>query len=99
MLAQQLITRPVFDTLFDDYQFSRSNVVSADLDEVLDQLNAYGLDKELDDIDGFYQSVKQRVSGLDNDTARQKVITELYENFFTTAFPKTSESLGIAYTR
>ena len=98
MLAQQLITRPVFDTLFDDYQFSRSNVVSADLDEVLDQLNAYGLDKELDDIDGFYQSVKRRVSGLDNDTARQKVITELYENFFTTAFPKTSESLGIAYT-
>ena len=26
------------------------------------------------------------------------MITELYEKFFTTAFPKTAESLGIAYT-
>ena len=98
MLAQQLITRPIFDTLFEDYQFSQNNVVSESLDNVLSELEEYGLDKELESLTGFYESVKSRVSELDNDTARQTVITELYEKFFTTAFPKTSESLGIAYT-
>ncbi len=98
MLAQQLITRPIFDALFDGNQFSQNNVVSLGLNRVLEQLNEYGLDKDLKDLEGFYASVRQRVSGLDNDEARQKVITELYEKFFATAFPKTSESLGIAYT-
>ena len=98
MLAQQLITRPIFDTLFEGYQFSQNNVVSEGLDNVLSELEEYGLDKELEPLTGFYESVKSRVSELDNDTARQTVITELYEKFFTTAFPKTSESLGIAYT-
>ena len=98
MLAQQLITKPIFDTLFEGYQFSQHNVVSEGLDNVLSELEEYGLDKELEPLTGFYESVKSRVSELDNDTARQTVITELYEKFFTTAFPKTSESLGIAYT-
>ena len=98
MLAQQLITRPVFDALFKDYQFSENNVVSAALDNVLAQLEALGLGKELEKLQGFYESVENRILGLDNDEARQSVITELYEKFFTTAFPKTAESLGIAYT-
>jgi predicted helicase len=98
MLAQQLITRPIFDALFQDYQFSQNNVVSTTLDKVLSQLNEYKLDTELKDLTDFYESVAHRISGLDNDEARQKVITELYEKFFATAFPKTSESLGIAYT-
>ena len=98
MLAQQLITSPIFDALFDSYRFSQNNVVSTSLDVVLDQIREYGLEAELKDLDQFYESVKSRVMGLDNDEARQKVITELYEKFFATAFPKTSESLGIAYT-
>ena len=98
MLAQQLITRPIFDVLFDGYQFSQNNVISIGLNGVLEQLENYGLDQELDKLKGFYESVSKRVNGLDNDNARQKVIIELYEKFFTTAFPKTAESLGIAYT-
>ena len=98
MLAQQLITKPIFDTLFEDYQFSQNNVMSIALNDMLEKLSEYGLEAELKELEGFYKSVADRVSGLDNDEARQKVIIELYEKFFTTAFPKTSESLGIAYT-
>lgn len=98
MLAQQLITRPVFDALFEDYDFSTSNVVSTSLNAVLDEMQRYDLVSELNKLKRFYDSVKSRVARLDNDRARQTVITELYEKFFTTAFPKTSESLGIAYT-
>lgn len=98
MLAQQLITKPIFKALFEDYKFNDMNPVSITLDEVLTVLNEHGLDKELEKLSAFYDSVKSRVSGLDNDKARQTVITELYEKFFIIAFPKISQSLGIAYT-
>ena len=98
MLAQQLITQPIFDELFHGYKFSHNNVVATALSDMLDKLKEYGLETEIKELESFYKSVKDRVSGLDNDGARQKVITELYEKFFTTAFPKTSESLGISYT-
>ena len=98
MLAQQLITKPIFDALFEGHQFSQNNVVSASLNDVLSILQSYGLEDELTKLEGFYDSVKARVSDIDNDPARQTIITELYEKFFATAFPKTAESLGIAYT-
>lgn len=98
MLAQQLITKPIFDALFENYKFNETNPVSISLDKVLKVLKDYGLDTELKKLSRFYKSVKDRISGLDNDEARQTVITELYEKFFTTAFHKISKSLGIAYT-
>ena len=36
--------------------------------------------------------------GIDNGEARQKIIVELYDKFFKTAFPKVVEKLGIVYT-
>ena len=67
-------------------------MISTALNTVLEQLQAYGLESELKELEGFYDSVKSRVSGLDNDEARQKVITELYEKFFTTAFENIGKS-------
>ena len=46
----------------------------------------------------FYESVKERVRGIDNADGRQKIIIELYDKFFTTAFPKVVKQLGIVYT-
>ncbi|MCG0999471.1 hypothetical protein LG413_15285 [Acetobacter persici] len=40
----------------------------------------------------------QRASGIDTAYGRQKVIKELYDGFFQTAFPKLKERLGIVYT-
>ena len=39
-----------------------------------------------------------RVSGIDNAEGRQRIIIELYDKFFRTAFPLTVEKLGIVYT-
>ena len=49
-------------------------------------------------LDGFYESVRCRVDGIDCSRGRQKVITDLYEKFFKKAVPKTADSLGIVYT-
>ena len=40
-----------------------------------------------------------RISGIDNAEGRQRIIIELYDKFFRTAFPLTVEKLGIVYPR
>ncbi|MFH5803947.1 DEAD/DEAH box helicase [Alienimonas sp. DA493] len=98
MLAQHLITRPVFDALFSHYDFAKHNPVSQSMQRMLDLLDAERVDKEAETLERFYASVRDRAAGLDNAEARQKVITELYEEFFRNAFPRVAERLGIVYT-
>ncbi|WP_273723093.1 type ISP restriction/modification enzyme [Bartonella sp. AU18XJBT] len=98
MLAQHIITRPVFQVLFEGYQFTRENPVSRAMQRMLDVLDEANLDKESKDLEKFYTSVKLRASGITDPKAKQRLIVELYDKFFRYAFPRTVEKLGIVYT-
>ncbi|MEU0896994.1 DEAD/DEAH box helicase [Streptomyces massasporeus] len=98
MLAQHIVTKPVFDALFKDYGFAEHNPVSKAMQRMLDILDDQGLDAETKTLEGFYHSVKVRAEGIDNHEGRQRVIVELYDKFFKTALPKTADALGIVYT-
>lgn len=98
MLAQHLITQPVFEALFENYSFVANNPVSKSLQRMIDLLEKQSFDKDAEILGKFYESVKERVQGIDNAAGKQKVIVELYDKFFKTAFPKTVEQLGIVYT-
>jgi predicted helicase len=98
MLAQHLVTKPVFDALFDQYSFASHNPISKAMQGVLDALHEHHLTKEADTLERFYSSVRQRAAGIDNAQGKQKIIVELYDKFFRNAFPKMTERLGIVYT-
>lgn len=98
MLAQHLITKPVFDALFADYSFASHNPMSKAMQAVLDVLDAQNLGKEASTLQEFYDSVKLRAEGIDSSTGKQKIVVELYDKFFRNAFPKMTERLGIVYT-
>ena len=98
MLAQHLVTKPVFDALFDEYSFASHNPMSKAMQGVLDALHEHHLAKEADTLEKFYASVRQRAAGIDNSQGKQKIIVELYDKFFRNAFPKMTERLGIVYT-
>lgn len=98
MLAQHLITKPVFDALFADYSFASLNPMSQAMQTVLDVLHEQRLGKEADTLQAFYDSVKLRAEGIDSAQGKQKIIVELYDKFFRNAFPKMTERLGIVYT-
>ena len=98
MLAQHLITKPVFDALFEGYSFAKNNPMSLAMQGVLDVLQEHHLNKEADTLQAFYDSVKMRAEGIDNAEGKQKIIVELYDKFFRNAFPKMTERLGIVYT-
>jgi predicted helicase len=98
MLAQHLITKPVFDALFADYSFAQHNPMSQAMQGVLDALQEHRLNKEADTLERFYASVRQRAEGIDNAAGKQKIVVELYDKFFRNAFPRMTERLGIVYT-
>jgi predicted helicase len=98
MLAQHMITKPVFDALFSGYSFASKNPISTAMQGVLDALTAHSFDKEMDTLDKFYESVRFRASGIENSAGKQKIVVELYDKFFRNAFPRMTERLGIVYT-
>ena len=98
MLAQHLVTRPVFDALFAGHSFATENSMSKAMQAVLDVLDTHRLDKETSTLQAFYESVKLRAEGIESASGKQKIVVELYDKFFRNAFPKMSERLGIVYT-
>jgi len=99
MLAQHLITRPVFDALFGSDHFSRHNPISQALQSVTDiLLRDAALDKERHALDSFYADVRRRSSDIADPAARQKLIITLYDQFFASAFPRVVQKHGIVYT-
>jgi predicted helicase len=98
MLAQHLITKPVFDALFEHYSFASKNPMSMAMQSVLDTLEQQHLAKESETLKSFYDSVKLRASGIDNAAGKQTIVKELYDKFFKSAFPRMTDRLGIVYT-
>jgi predicted helicase len=98
MLSQHIITKPVFDALFENYSFVSNNPISQSMQKMLNLLEEQSLEKDAETLEKFYQSVKTRASGIDNAEGKQRIIIELYDKFFKTAFPKLVEKLGIVYS-
>ena len=98
MMAQHILTRPVFEALFEHYDFAGSNPVAQALDALRNDFGEFGLEGETQDLESFYESVRMRARGLDNSQARQRVLMELYEKFFAKALKKEADRLGIVYT-
>ncbi|HGE5775317.1 TPA: DEAD/DEAH box helicase [Flavobacterium psychrophilum] len=98
MLSQHIITKPVFDALFSGYSFVQNNPISVSMQTMLDLLEEKTIDEDAQTLNKFYESVKMRAADIDNAEGKQRIIIELYDKFFKTAFPKMVEKLGIVYT-
>ena len=99
LLAQHLVTRPVFDAMFSQYEFTKENPVSQAMDKIIEVLRfEHGTDSESRSLNDFYKSVHRRVQHVDSAEKKQRIIADLYQDFFRKAFPKDASMLGIAYT-
>ena len=98
MLAQHIITQPVFEALFDSNEFTIGNPVSKAMSKIVKLLNEKIDEGDRKSLEKFYESVRMRAENIDNAESKQKIVVELYDKFFTTAFPKVKEQLGIVYT-
>lgn len=99
MLSQHIITLPVFEALFGDYEFVNSNAVSRSMQKMLALLDdETKTEEENERLQKFYEYVRTTVGDIKDAEGRQRLIVELYDKFFKVASPKTVEKLGIVYT-
>ena len=98
MLAQHLITKPMFDVLFKDSKFTKNNPVSIAMEVILAQLSKHNLEKETDILQTFYEFVSDSISESTTPAEKQKLMLDVYEQFFSKAFGKMKQKLGIVYT-
>lgn len=55
MLAQHLITEPIFDALFGEYSFVKNNAVSKSMNDVITAFKVFGFAKEQEQLKPFYE--------------------------------------------
>jgi predicted helicase len=98
MLAQHILTLPVFQALFAETDFPEHNAVGKALQSIVQKLDAAAVASETEGLDKFYANVRDRISNAKSDKSKQDVIRNLYDTFFENAFPRMAERLGIVYT-
>ena len=100
LLAQYLVSKPVLDILFSSASVAEHNPLSVKAIRKIFN-NFAGIHSSLpkESLEQFYQAVAERAKGLkQKPEARQKFIAGLYDRFFSRAFPKITDRLGIVYT-
>ncbi|GAA4486854.1 DEAD/DEAH box helicase [Microbacterium panaciterrae] len=99
LLAQHLVTMPIFEAMFPDDSFSRANPVSAAMQVVIDSFaeNA-AFAREREPLEEFYSRITDRIRKLPDFTSKQRLLVTLYDRFFTKAFPKLADRMGIVFT-
>jgi predicted helicase len=98
MLAEHLVTLPVFNALFGNNDFIGQNVITQIMQGMIDKLRDYGLRNETKDLNDFYEAVADQVKEVKDSASRQKLVKKVYEKFFQYALPAAQTKFGIVYT-
>jgi predicted helicase len=96
MLAQHILTLPIFQEFFPDSDFYPQNAVGRAMRRVVHGLRGAGV--EVCELDKFYADARRRIRSAQGDDSKQDVMRSLYDTFFQTAFPRMADRLGIVYT-
>ena len=98
MLSQHIITKPVFEALFEGYSFVKNNPISVSMQTMLDLLEEQALKKILKPLQKFYESVKMRAAVLIMQKENNALSLNYMINSLKLLFLKWWRNLGIVYT-
>ena len=99
MLAQHILTAPLFDAMFPDHSFSKQNPVSRAMNAIVEMLASHSMfENERRELDSFYRAMVERIEAVHTLAGKQEIMRTLYDRFFSQAFPRMSERLGIVFT-
>ena len=85
--------------MFPDHSFSKQNPVSRAMNTILEMLTDHSMiENERRNLDTFYQAMVERIEAVHTLAGKQEIMRTLYDRFFSQAFPRMSERLGIVFT-
>src|ERR1035437_673522 len=100
MLVQHLLTERIFRRIFDNPEFTRRNVIAAEIEKVIDSLTKrhFSRDSFLKDLDPFYKAIEETAANASDYTEKQAFLNRVYERFFQGFNKKQADTHGIVYT-
>lgn len=100
MLVQHLLTERLIRTIFDNPDFTRRNVIAAEVERVIDALTSQSFDRHqfLRSLDRFYMAIESAAATIESFTEKQHFLNSVYERFFQGYSVKVADTHGIVYT-
>jgi predicted helicase len=100
MLVQHLLTERIFRRIFDNPEFTRRNVIAAEIERVIDSLTKrhFSRDAFLRDLDPFYKAIEEAAASTESYAQKQAFLNRVYERFFQGFNRKQADTHGIVYT-
>lgn len=100
MLVQHLLTERIFRRIFDNPEFTRRNVIAAEIEKVIDSLTKryFSRDKFLSPLDPFYKAIEEAAASTESYAQKQAFLNRVYERFFQGFNRKQADTHGIVYT-
>ena len=100
MLIQHLLTERIFERIFDNPDFTRRNVVAAEIEKVIVELTkrAFNRHEFLRPLDRFYKAIEVSAENATGFSEKQAFLNKVYERFFQGYSPKEADTHGIVYT-
>ena len=100
MLVQHLLTERLFRTVFDTPEFTKRNVIAAEIETVIDALTSQSFSRAafLSQLDYFYAAIESLARTITDFGEKQGFLNTIYERFFQGFSPDTADTHGIVYT-
>ncbi len=100
MLVQHLLTERLFRTVFDTPEFTKRNVIAAEIETVIDALTSQSFSRAafLSQLDYFYTAIESLARTITDFGEKQGFLNTIYERFFQGFSPDTADTHGIVYT-
>ena len=100
MLVQHLLTERLIRTIFDNQDFTRRNVIAAEIEKVIDALVSKSFNRHdfLKSLDRFYLAIESAAATIESFAEKQHFLNSVYERFFQGYSVKVADTHGIIYT-
>ena len=100
MLVQHLLTERLFRNVFDNPEFTKRNVIAAEIEKVIAALTSQSFSREafLKQLDYFYVAIEGTARTITDFSEKQGFLNTIYERFFQDFSTATADTHGIVYT-
>ncbi|MBI1389249.1 MAG: N-6 DNA methylase [bacterium] len=100
MLVQHLLTERLLRNIFNNSDFTRRNVIAAEVEKVVDALvsQSFNRSEYLQSLDPFYAAIENAARALADFDEKQRFINRVYERFFQGYCVRVADTHGIVYT-
>ena len=100
MLIQHLLTERIFRTVFSNPDFTRRNVIAAEIEKVIDALTSRSFNRAdfLQSLDLFYTAIERTGGTIGDFAQKQHFLNSVYEQFFQGFSVEVADTHGIVYT-